>query len=207
MVESSNKLWGGRFRGKVDPIMNKFNESLSFDKRMYKFDILGSKAYVRALELAKVVNSQECEMIVNGLSKVEREWESGKFEVKPSDEDIHTANERRLSEIIGPLVGGKLHTGRSRNDQVATDLRLYLMQVCADLMDQLKELLSIATSAAEEYIEVLMPGFTHLQPAQPIRYSHWLMSHVAAMVRDVQVMKDAVLYFLLKILYGSDWKS
>ncbi|TYZ68305.1 hypothetical protein PybrP1_012856 [[Pythium] brassicae (nom. inval.)] len=183
------KLWGGRFRGKVDPVMDKFNESLSVDRRMWRADLEGSQAYAQALERSGVLTAAEAAEIVRGLELVKGEWARGKFAVKAGDEDIHTANERRLTELIG-AVGGKLHTGRSRNDQVATDVRLYMKGVIAALQDALKELVGAANQLAENHIELLMPGFTHLQPAQPIRFSHWVLSHVAALLRDADRLTD-----------------
>lgn len=125
----------------------------------------------------------EAEELVGGLAQIAEEWASGRFEVKSGDEDIHTANERRLSEIVGS-VGGKLHTGRSRNDQVATDTRLYLAKRLQILRACLQELISVAVSRAEAEADVLMPGFTHLQSAMTVRWSHWLMSHASAWQRD-----------------------
>uniref|UniRef100_A0A671NB86 Argininosuccinate lyase n=1 Tax=Sinocyclocheilus anshuiensis TaxID=1608454 RepID=A0A671NB86_9TELE len=130
-----NKLWGGRFVGNTDPIMEKFNASIAYDQRMWEADIKGSKAYVKALQKAGLVTQNEMEQILTGLDKVFDEWSKGEFKIKPGDEDIHTANERRLKEFIGDPAG-KLHTGRSRNDQVATDTRLWLR----DAINTLKEL-------------------------------------------------------------------
>lgn len=183
------KLWGGRFTGETDPLMEKFNESLPFDKRMWAEDIQGSKAYARALSKAGVLTAEEADTIIEGLTSVGKEWESGAFEIKQGDEDIHTANERRLSEIIGPL-GGKLHTGRSRNDQVATDTRLWLYNQLLDIRIALRELIRVAADRAEAEVDVIMPGFTHLQPAQTIRWSHWLLSHAASWQRDDQRLSD-----------------
>jgi len=129
------------------------------------------------------VTDAEAEELVGGLAQIAEEWASGRFEVKSGDEDIHTANERRLSEIVGS-VGGKLHTGRSRNDQVATDTRLYLAKRLQILRACLQELISVAVSRAEAEADVLMPGFTHLQSAMTVRWSHWLMSHASAWQRD-----------------------
>lgn len=120
-----------------------------------------------------------------GLESIRKEWEENTFELKPSDEDIHTANERRLTELIGS-VGGKLHTGRSRNDQVATDVRLWLRNACDELISHLKTIVIIATSVAEKYVDILQAGFTHLQPAQVIRFSHWLLSHITPLLRDIE---------------------
>jgi argininosuccinate lyase len=127
----STKLWGGRFTGATDPLMEKFNASIGFDKRLWQADIQGSKAYARALARAVIVTDAEMEEMGTGLEEVAAEWAAGTFVLKPSDEDIHTANERRLTELIG-AVGGKLHTGRSRNDQVATDVRLWLRDEIAN---------------------------------------------------------------------------
>ncbi|RHY67212.1 hypothetical protein DYB38_006982 [Aphanomyces astaci] len=185
------KLWGGRFSGELDPVMNKFNESLSVDKRMWAADIRGSKAYASALRAANVITVEENVAIQDGLNSVFAEWENGTFVIVAGDEDIHTANERRLTELIGS-AGGKLHTGRSRNDQVATDVRIYLKDAITGLSHQLKELIGVAAHLAESNISLLMPGFTHLQPAQPIRFAHWVMSHVAALQRDAERLEDLV---------------
>ena len=171
---SAQKLWGGRFSGATDPVMEKFNNSLKFDKCMWREDIQGSVAYATALgrDGCSILTQEEVKTLVDGLGEVAKEWESGTFDIKESDEDIHTANERRLTEIVGK-VGGKLHTGRSRNDQVATDVRLWLRSQCERNAAQLKDIVKAACAGAHEHIEVLQAGFTHLQPAQVVRYSHW----------------------------------
>jgi argininosuccinate lyase len=130
--EDAPKLWGGRFTGAVDPLMEHFNASLGYDKRMWSQDIQGSKAYAKALSRCKIITETERDQLVAGLDNVGDEWRENAFVVKGSDEDIHTANERRLTELIGP-VAGKLHTGRSRNDQVVTDVRLWLREQIDDL--------------------------------------------------------------------------
>ncbi|KAI9207072.1 L-Aspartase-like protein [Polychytrium aggregatum] len=170
------QLWGGRFTGKVDPLMEAFNASLSFDQRMWKADIVGSQAYAKALAKQGIITSEERDALVQGLGKVAKEWETKSFQVKPSDEDIHTANERRLGELVGS-VAGKLHTGRSRNDQVATDMRLWLRDEARVLLGHLYDLIRVAVDRAESEIDIIMPGYTHLQRAQPIRWSHWLLSY------------------------------
>ncbi|KAJ0399744.1 hypothetical protein P43SY_009325 [Pythium insidiosum] len=187
--DATKKLWGGRFRGNVDPIMDKFNESLSVDKRMWLADLTGSQAYAQAQQRNGVLTADEASQIVDGLEAIKKEWQSGTFVVKQGDEDIHTANERRLTELIGS-VGGKLHTGRSRNDQVATDVRIYMKDTIKAIQAAFKELIGAATQLAEDHVELLMPGFTHLQPAQPIRFSHWVLSHVAALLRDAERLQD-----------------
>eukprot|EP01038_Epipyxis_sp_PR26KG_P004427 gene4427-6261_t len=185
----SNKLWGGRFTGATDPVMEKFNNSISYDRIMWKEDIFGSIKYAEALEKCGILSTEETGQIVNGLNVVHNEWEKGEFILQASDEDIHTANERRLTELIGK-VGGKLHTGRSRNDQVATDVRLWLREACHITLNQLLEVVSIGALQAELHIDILQAGFTHMQPAQVIRYSHWLLSYIVPLLRDMERLKD-----------------
>ncbi len=191
MEAGSSKLWGGRFTGKTDPLMEAFNASIRFDRRLWRADILGSQAYARALAAAGLLAAQEAEALVAGLDQVADEWARGAFALQPGDEDIHTANERRLTELIGP-VAGKLHTGRSRNDQVATDVRLWLRDECAALRGHLHALIGVAVERAAQEIELLLPGYTHLQPAQPIRWSHWLLSHATAWQRDAERLEQAL---------------
>uniref|UniRef100_A0A8C5HIJ5 Argininosuccinate lyase n=1 Tax=Gouania willdenowi TaxID=441366 RepID=A0A8C5HIJ5_GOUWI len=178
------KLWGGRFVGNTDPVMESFNASIAYDQRMWDADIRGSKAYVKALEKAQLVSMEENQKILHGLDQIADEWAKGTFEIKPGDEDIHTANERRLKELIG-APGGKLHTGRSRNDQVVTDMRLWLRDAIATLTSDALQLISTMVERAAVEINVLFPGYTHLQRAQPIRWSHWILSHAVALSRDV----------------------
>jgi argininosuccinate lyase len=185
----SSKLWGGRFTGKTDPLMEQFNASIRFDQRLWAADLRGSQAYARALARAGILTTEEAEQIVAGLEGVADEWRQGRFELQPGDEDIHTANERRLTELIG-AVAGKLHTGRSRNDQIATDVRLWLREEIAGLRGHLHSLIRIATDRAEAEIDLLLPGYTHLQPAQPVRWSHWLLSHAWPWQRDAQRLDE-----------------
>ncbi len=179
------KLWGGRFTGKTDPIMEKFNSSLSYDKTMWKEDIFGSQQYAQALQRCGILTQEEADIIVGGLEKVKEEWANGTFIIQEGDEDIHTANERRLTEIIGK-VGGKLHTGRSRNDQVVTDVRLWLRQAINGLRGDLANIIFTAADKAERFNHILQAGYTHLQPAQVVRYSHWLMSYIVPLLRDLE---------------------
>lgn len=164
---------------------------MSFDKRMWSQDIRGSIAYAKATCKVGILTEEERDQIIEGLGKVQEEWANGTFVEKPGDEDIHTANERRLTEIVG-AVGGKLHTGRSRNDQVATDTRLWTVEAERDLLKDMNTLLEAGAEVAKEHVDVLMAGYTHLQPAQPIRYSHWLCSHLAPLVRDAQRLKELI---------------
>jgi argininosuccinate lyase len=176
-------LWGGRFEGKLDPLAMRLNASLSVDKRLWDADIRGSVAWARALARAEVIAAAEAEALCAGLQAVWAEFNGGTFAFAPSDEDIHTAVERRLSEIAGE-VGGKLHTGRSRNDQVATDFRLWLMEAIDTLANRIGGLQDALIAKAEAELETILPGYTHTQRAQPILFSHWLMSHFWALERD-----------------------
>jgi len=182
---------GGRFKGGTDPIMEKFNESISFDKRMWAQDLKGSMAYAKGITKIGIITEEEGAQLQEGLDMVYQEWADGTFEIKPGDEDIHTANERRLTELMGP-VGGKLHTGRSRNDQVATDTRLWLVDAERDILNDLAGLLSACAEYAKEHVDILMAGYTHLQPAQPIRFSHWLLSHLSPIMRDTQRLTEII---------------
>ncbi|XP_055004920.1 argininosuccinate lyase isoform X2 [Boleophthalmus pectinirostris] len=169
--------------------MEKFNASISYDQRMWDADIRGSKAYVKALEKAKLVTADEMTSILNGMDQISEEWNKGIFVIKPEDEDIHTANERRLKELIG-APAGKLHTGRSRNDQVVTDMRLWLRDAISSLREAALQLLSTMVERAAIEIDVLFPGYTHMQRAQPIRWSHWILSHAVALSRDVERLQE-----------------
>ncbi|KAM3868747.1 argininosuccinate lyase-like [Diretmus argenteus] len=183
------KLWGGRFVGDTDAVMEKFNASIAYDQRMWDADIRGSKAYVKALEKAKLVTTEEMNSILQGLDQISEEWSKGTFVIKPGDEDIHTANERRLKELID-APAGKLHTGRSRNDQVVTDMRLWLRDAISTLTENALQLISTMVERAAAEIDVLFPGYTHMQRAQPIRWSHWILSHAVALSRDVDQLQE-----------------
>jgi argininosuccinate lyase len=183
---------GGRFQGGTDPIMEQFNESLSFDRRMWSQDLRGSIAYAQANEKIGLLTAEECQAIVTGLQQVYKEWETDTFVTKPGDEDIHTANERRLTELIGSDIGGKLHTGRSRNDQVATDTRLWTVEAEREVLSDLVTLLQAGADVATQHVDILMAGYTHLQPAQPIRFSHWLLSHLTPLMRDAERLQQLI---------------
>ncbi len=183
------KLWGGRFDKATDSLLHQFNASLSFDVRLYNEDITGSIAWARGLARAGVLTEDETNEIVVGLNQVRAELANKTFAFHPADEDIHTAVERRLTELVGP-VGGKLHTGRSRNDQVATDLRLYLLKEMAVLDQALIQLAGATIEKAEAHQRVIMPGYTHLQQAQPLLFSHWLMSFFWKFQRDRERLAD-----------------
>ena len=181
-------LWGGRFSHASDEILRALNDSIEFDHVLYAEDIEGSIVYARALADAKVITPAEAESIIGGLRQVMQEFDV--FEFAESDEDIHTAVERRLTEIVGE-VGGKLHTGRSRNDQVATDFRLWAMRAADNLASELRLLQRALLSQAEGHSETVLPGYTHLQPAQPISVAHWLMSFFWMFERDLDRLRSA----------------
>lgn len=173
--------------------MVKYNESINFDRALYKQDILGSIAFARANAKAGILTSQEFEQIEKGLHEVEKEWEMGAFSIVPGvDEDIHTANERRLSEIIGKQVAGKLHTGRSRNEQVVCDMRMWLRDELRTIEKHLVDFLGVVAARAEREIDLVMPGYTHLQRAQPIRWSHWLLSYGLAFAADLERLRETI---------------
>ena len=176
-------LWGGRFTEMPNALMRKFSDSITFDQRLAAADIQGSSAYAEALALANVISAKERNQLIAGLEHVRTEFEEGTFQIHPGDEDIHTAIERRLEEVAGP-VAGKLHTGRSRNDQVTTDLRLYLLDEIGTLRQALITLQETIVGKAEGHLEIIMPGYTHLQPAQPLLFNHWLMAFFWKFQRD-----------------------
>jgi len=179
------QLWGGRFNKSTDKLVQMFNSSLEFDKRLYEEDITASCTWTKGLEQAGVLSNSEAKTILNGLEKIRLEFADKKFIFDDNDEDIHTAVERRLTEIIGS-VAGKLHTGRSRNDQVATDFRLWTMHTCSKLVNHIVKLQSTLIESAAGNLNTPMPGYTHLQPAQPITWGHWSLSHFWPLQRDIQ---------------------
>ncbi len=176
-------LWGGRFSDRPSDQMRRFGDSIRFDIRLWEADIAASLAYAKALARAGVIDEDDRYALLEGLARVRTELADGEFVVQPDDEDIHTAIERRLGELVG-RVAGKLHTGRSRNDQVATDTRLYVRDQIAQLRQHLARLQRAIVDKAKVHIELLMPGYTHLQPAQPVRFSHWLLSFFWMLQRD-----------------------
>ncbi|NWW10343.1 ARLY lyase, partial [Oreocharis arfaki] len=178
-----DKMMAGRFVGSTDPIMEMLSASITVDQRLSEVDIQGSMAYAKALEKSGILSKTELEKILSGLEKISEEWSKGVFGVIQTDEDIHTANERRLKELIGD-VAGKLHTGRSRNDQVVTDLKLFMKNSLSVISTHLLRLIETLVERAAIEIDVILPGYTHLQKAQPIRWSHFLLSHAVALTRD-----------------------
>jgi argininosuccinate lyase len=172
--------------------MEQYNASLPYDRLFYAEDIAGSIAFARANLNNGILTKDEFAAIEKGLGQVKEEWASNSFVVKDNDEDIHTANERRLSEIVGKDIGGKLHTGRSRNEQVATDMRLWLRAQLHTLEGYLKLLIQTSVQRAEAEIDILMPGYTHLQKAQPVRWSHWILSHATAFASELERLREVI---------------
>jgi argininosuccinate lyase len=186
----ANKMWGGRFESKPAEIMEEINASIGFDRRFYAEDIRASQVHANMLCACGILTDEEAEAIVAGLNSVREEIESGRFEFRRDYEDIHTAVEARLKELIGP-VAGKLHTARSRNDQVATDFRLYIRGAIDHLDGQLTALQLALARKASAHAATLMPGFTHLQIAQPVTFGHHLLAYVEMLARDRQRFADA----------------
>lgn len=178
-----SKLSAARLKVKNDSLVDEFNASIHFDKRLYRHDIKGSIAHAEMLASCGILTAEEAEAIKGGLLSVLGEIESGGFVFRTEDEDIHMAVEKRMTEIVGS-VGGKLHTARSRNDQVAVDVRMYLREEIEVIAGYMAELVKTLTDKAEKHLGVLMPGYTHLQTAQPILVSHWLMAYVQMFRRD-----------------------
>jgi argininosuccinate lyase len=177
------KLWGGRFAKNTDAMVEEFTSSIAFDQRMYREDIAGSIAHARMLAKCGIIAADEAQAIIDGLESILTDIESGNFTFEISLEDIHMNIEKRLTERIGP-VGGKLHTARSRNDQVALDTHLYLKREIADIAERLVDLQQALLETAEKHKVIIMPGYTHLQRAQPILFSHHLMAYFFMLARD-----------------------
>ena len=184
------KLWGGRFKQSTDTLMETFSASISFDKRLYDCDIEGSIAHCKMLARCKIITTAESNKIIKGLKRILRECDEGRFKFSDSLEDIHMNIEKRLREIIGP-VAGKLHTARSRNDQVCLDIRLYLRKEIDDIVGEINRLTKTLIAMAKKNINHLIPGYTHLQRAQPVLLSHHLLAYVEMMLRDKERFLDA----------------
>jgi argininosuccinate lyase len=187
----ASKPWSGRFRARTHRLVEAFTSSLPFDRRLYGYDLQGSAAHCRTLERAGVLTRRETAAILRGLEGIRIEIEAGRFPFASQDEDIHMAIERRLTELIGP-VGGKLHTGRSRNDQVALDIRLYLRDALGDLLESLGRFQRTLLQQAKSHLDVVMPGYTHLQRAQPVLFAHHLLAYVEMIDRDKGRVTDAL---------------
>jgi argininosuccinate lyase len=186
----SNKMWGGRFESKPDPIMEDINASIGFDRHLYRQDIAASKAHAAMLAKKGIITAQDAKQIAHGLDTILSEIEAGKFSFQRALEDIHMNVESRLAALIGPAAG-RLHTARSRNDQVATDFRLWLRDAIDGLEAQLAAYQLALAEKALEHAATVMPGFTHLQPAQPVTFGHHLLAYVEMAARDRGRFADA----------------
>ena len=184
------QLWQGRFQKALDPKTNDFNSSIRFDSRMFREDIAGSIAHATMLCAQGIISSKDLADILEGLQAIREDIESGKLEIDPNAEDIHTFVEGELTARVG-AAGKRLHTARSRNDQVALDIRLYLRKACDDLYAQLTELVAVLCKKAEQYADAVMPGYTHLQRAQPITFGHHLLAYAEMLLRDKERLQDA----------------
>jgi argininosuccinate lyase len=187
----TNKMWGGRFSKATNELLEDLNASIKYDYRLAKYDIEVSIAHVMTLAKSGVIRKEECQLIVNGLKKVQKEISDGKFEFKKKLEDIHMNIESRLTEIIGPIAG-KLHTARSRNDQVVTDIRLFLIEKINGLVTLIEENQKTLSQQALDNFDAIMPGYTHLQIAQPITLGHHLLSYVELLNRDKLRFTDSL---------------
>jgi len=186
----SNKMWGGRFGSRQDPLMEHMNVSIDFDWSLYPQDIAGSKAHVAMLAKKGIITAQDAKKITHGLDTILSEIRAGKFDFKRELEDIHMNVEGRLGELIGPAAG-RLHTARSRNDQVATDFRLWVRDQIDGLDAVLADYQRVLATKALKYADAVMPGFTHLQPAQPVTLGHHLLAYVEMAARDRGRFADA----------------
>ncbi|MGI9462900.1 MAG: argininosuccinate lyase, partial [Aestuariivirgaceae bacterium] len=186
----TNRMWGGRFSSPPSEIMEEINVSIDFDRRLFAHDIAGSMAHAAMLAECKIISSKDAEEIKRGLETVQSEIADGEFTFSRALEDIHMNVEHRLKDLIGEAAG-RLHTARSRNDQVATDFRLYIRE-CIDLLDeQLTGLQNALAQKAKAHAGAIMPGFTHLQSAQPVTFGHHCLAYVEMFARDRSRFTDA----------------
>ena len=187
----TNKMWGGRFSAKTDKLLEEINASIKYDYRLAMHDIDGSIAHVEMLASCSIITNDESREIINGLIQIKSEIENNNFNFKSELEDIHMNIENRLSSLIGELAG-KLHTARSRNDQVATDIRLYLKEIINDIIVLIEECQKSLSRKAYDNYDTIMPGYTHMQIAQPITFGHHLLAYVELFDRDKSRFKDSL---------------
>jgi len=187
---ASQKTWGGRFRGAASDLMTRINASIRFDKRLWREDIAGSKAHASMLRDQGIIAAEDAQAILNGLDRIAEEFERDGVPERVELEDIHMTVEHRLTELIGPAAG-RLHTARSRNDQVATDFRMWVRNACAQAAANIRELQRALVEAADRHADTVMPGFTHLQVAQPVTLGHHLLAYYEMLRRDVSRFADA----------------
>lgn len=185
------KPWGGRFKKNTDSLLESFSASISFDRILYAYDIEGSVAHCKMLAKCKIIKPFEAKKILTGLERIRDEFDQGRFKVREDLEDIHMNIESRLVELVGP-VAGKLHTARSRNDQICLDVRMYLRDEAAEIVKEILSLGKTLLSLARKNIDYIIPGYTHLQRAQPILLSHHLLAHLEMLMRDRDRLRDAL---------------
>jgi argininosuccinate lyase len=190
-MKDGKKPWGGRFTAKLDPAVEKFNASIGFDRKLYKHDLALSRAHAAMLGRRGIIPQKDAGAIVKGLAAVEKEMDAGRFSFDAADEDIHMAIERRLKQIIGPEAGGKLHTARSRNDQVATGFRMWVRERVDTIIGQVRALQRALALRAGEHIDTIAPAYTHLQPAQPVPLAHWFLAYFQMFDRDADRLAAA----------------
>lgn len=186
----SDALWGGRFTKTTDEMVNDFQASISFDRRLYREDIAGSIAHATMLAKTGIITEEDRDDIISGLKDILGQIDRGEFEFSVTLEDIHLNIEKRLTDAIG-AAGGRLHTARSRNDQVALDTHMYVRREIVSIMELIRDLQQALLEAADKYKEVIMPGYTHLQRAQPILFGHHLMAYFSMLSRDFERMEGA----------------
>lgn len=184
------KLWAGRAGKETDQIADDFNSSIAVDQRMYRQDITGSMAHASMLAACQIISTEDCDAIVSGLEGILRDIDEGTLHIDPRAEDIHMFIEQVLTERIGD-VGKRLHTARSRNDQVALDLRMYLRDACVEIETDIRNLLRVIKRLAQEHVDTILPGYTHLQRAQPIRFAQQLLAYAMMFYRDITRLQDA----------------
>jgi len=185
----TKKVWGGRFREDINEVVDAFNSSISFDRRLYAQDIEGSKVHCLMLAKQGIISKKESYIIIDALDEIKREIEMGKFPIHYDSEDIHTLVEKALIDKVGSL-GEKLHTGRSRNDQVALDLRIYIREAIGRANNLIKDMQAVIVKLAEENFNLILPGYTHLQPAQPVLLAHHLLAYFEMLKRDRQRFEE-----------------
>src|SRR5699024_8459281 len=185
------KLWGGRFTKPTNQLVEEYTASIRFDKKLATYDVQGSLAHVRMLKKCGIVTDTEADMIVDGLQTVAAKIETGEAELNEAHEDIHMNVEKLLIDEIGS-VGGKLHTGRSRNDQVALDMRLYLRDIVLELIQLLTAVQQSLYKQAESNMDTILPGYTHLQRAQPVLFAHHMLAYVFMFQRDIERLADSL---------------
>ena len=183
------KMWAGVTAGNTDRLADDFNSSIHFDSRMYREDITGSMAHAAMLSARGIITEKDCELLTEGLAGILEDLQSGKLPIDPDCEDIHMFVEQVLTERIGD-TGKKLHTARSRNDQVALDLRMFLRRECDEISGLIRELLDVLLKLAEEHRETIMPGYTHLQRAQPVSFGHYMLAYGMMLLRDLDRLSD-----------------